>query len=96
MTDHSENISQLREQTGTILAQPARGHAMPPGSGPDGETCGSCIHLRQMRLPRHNRPGASRVYLKCSLMRVRWKRGRKTDVRAKDPACALWRKPDND
>jgi hypothetical protein len=65
------------------------------GYGPDGETCGSCSHLHRERIPRRCRPGASRVYLKCDLMREFWNRGRATDVRASDPACVMWKKPND-
>jgi hypothetical protein len=53
-------------------------HAAPPGSGPDGETCGSCANLVRKRM--------SKTYLKCSLMESKWTGGAGTDVRAKDPA----------
>jgi hypothetical protein len=72
-----------------------KGHAGTPGLGPAGETCGSCGHLHRSRIPRRGRPGASRVYLKCDLMREHWNRegaGRATDVRAKDAACSFWEK----
>jgi hypothetical protein len=58
------------------------GHAARPGSGPEGETCGSCSHLYRNRM--------SKTYLKCSLMRARWTGGGATDVRARDPACLKW------
>ena len=60
----------------------AKGHAWPPGTGPAGETCGSCRHLTRKRM--------ARVYLKCWLMRARWTGGGATDIKAKDPACAKW------
>lgn len=60
-----------------------RGYAMPPGTGPDGETCGSCRHKA------YNQPGAGR-FIKCGLMRAVWTHGPKTDIRAKAPACKLW------
>jgi len=58
------------------------GHAMPPGTGPTGETCGSCKHLV--------RKSMAKVYLKCGLTRQCWTGGRKTDVRARDSACIKW------
>lgn len=57
-------------------------HAAPPGSGPDGETCGSCANLVRKRM--------SKVYLKCGLVEKLWTSGAGTDVRAKDPACSKW------
>jgi hypothetical protein len=59
-----------------------RGHAAPIGSGPEGETCGSCDYVV--------RGDASRTYFKCSLMREIWTGGRATDVRAGDGACRRW------
>jgi hypothetical protein len=58
------------------------GHIMPPGTGPAGETCGSCKHLFRNRM--------AKTYLKCSLNRDRWTGGGKTDVRARDDACKAW------
>lgn len=58
------------------------GHAAPPGSGPQGETCGSCRHLARKRM--------AKTYLKCALMQAIWTGGGGTDVRARDPACAKW------
>lgn len=57
-------------------------HAAPPGTGPEGETCKSCLHIYRNRL--------SKVYLKCDLMRAHWTGGGGTDIRAKDPACSKW------
>lgn len=59
-----------------------RGHIMSPGTGPKGETCGSCEHLFRNQM--------AKTYLKCELNRVRWTGGRATDVRAKDQACSKW------
>lgn len=61
------------------------GHAACPGSGPDGQTCGSCRHLARKRM--------SKTYLKCELMRAIWTGGGGTDVRARDPACKKWEAP---
>ena len=44
-----------------------RGHASVPGSGPAGETCGSCASLRKR--------SGSRNYMKCSLTQGRWTGG---------------------
>lgn len=59
------------------------GHAMPPGTGPAGETCGSCVHLFR-----------AKTYLKCWLRRDRWTGGGASDVRAGDPACVKWLGPE--
>lgn len=61
--------------------QPA-GYAALPGTGPGGETCGSCKHLVENQL--------SRSYWKCGLMRRFWTGGAKTDVRKRSPACRNW------
>lgn len=57
-------------------------HAAPPGTGPAGETCGSCANLCRKRM--------SKVYLKCWLTEKLWTGGGGTDVRARDPACSKW------
>lgn len=62
-----------------------QGHVAPPGTGPEGETCGTCKHLCHIQM--------SRAYLKCELNRAAWTHGGKTDVRAKDPACRRWEAP---
>lgn len=59
---------------------PVRGHAAQPGSGPEGETCGSCNHLVRKR--------RARTYFKCGL--IRWTSGPATDIRKRDPACEFW------
>lgn len=61
------------------------GHAAPPGTGPTGETCGSCRHLFRNRL--------AKTYLKCNLRRSTWTGGAATDVRARDPSCKCWERP---
>lgn len=61
------------------------GHAAPPGTGPAGETCGSCAHLECKAM-------ASRYY-KCGLMKKHWTGGIGTDVCVRDAACAKWEKP---
>ena len=58
------------------------GHAAVPGTGPKGETCGSCVHLYRREM--------SKTYLKCFLMRAYWTGGEGTDVRAGDAACRRW------
>lgn len=40
-----------------------KGYAAPPGTGPKGETCGSCAHLYRNRL--------AKTYLKCALIHSR-------------------------
>lgn len=62
----------------------ARGGADRPGTGPVGETCGSCQHhvVRQY----------ARAYHKCALNRSCWTGGRKTDILVRWPACSKWEK----
>ncbi len=57
-----------------------RGHAARPGSGPAGETCGSCAQYRSVQ-------GGARSHPKCELARSRWTHGPGSDIRKCDPAC---------
>lgn len=61
---------------------PKRGHAARPGTGPKGETCGSCAHYTLRRL--------SKTYRKCALTKATWTGGPGSDIRARDPACSMW------
>lgn len=74
-------VDKRRKTTGRSTPLP-RGHVLPPGSGPVGETCGSCRHLFRNHM--------AKTYLKCELNRARWTGGGASDVRAKDAACAKW------
>lgn len=58
-----------------------KGHAGTPGCGPDGETCGSCTHVRRQS-------ATQKTYYKCGIGQVT--RGAATDVRLKDEACECW------
>jgi len=58
------------------------GMAGQPGTGPAGETCGSCKHLHLNRL--------AKTYFKCGLMREHWTGGAGTDVKRKSAACQYW------
>lgn len=59
-----------------------RGYAAPPGTGPTGETCKSCVHIARIRM--------AKTYLKCELRRSSWTGGGGTDIRASAPACRHW------
>jgi hypothetical protein len=59
-----------------------RAHPYPPGSGPRGQSCGTCAKL----CARH----FSKTYFKCHVLMGSWTSGRATDVRKKDPACLCW------
>lgn len=63
-----------------------KGHAAKPGTGPAGHFCRDCRHL-----VRHT---YAKSYLKCLLARDRWTGGGGSDVRARDPACSKWEKPE--
>jgi hypothetical protein len=62
-----------------------RGWAAPPGTGPAGETCGTCKH----RIHRGNSEGRGRSHQKCGKNPNRT-HGAATDIRAKDKACKFW------
>lgn len=64
----------------------AHGYAAPPGTGPTGETCGSCRYLYRNYL--------AKTYLKCLRNRVNWTGGRYSDVLSRSPACFLWQGED--
>lgn len=59
-----------------------RGYYYSPGTGPAGETCGSCKHIVRKQL--------GKVYLKCELNRARWTGGGGSDIRSRSPACKYW------
>lgn len=61
-----------------------RGFAARPGTGPAGETCGSCAHRCTI--------SHGKNYQKCGLIRHRWTGGPATDIRLKSPACMHWEK----
>jgi hypothetical protein len=65
-----------------------RGYFAAPGTGPAGETCGSC---RYHAIIEH----ANR-YHKCDRMRLRWTGGPGTDIRVRSPACRGWEEQDDD
>jgi hypothetical protein len=62
-----------------------KGYIAMPGSGPAGETCGSCKHLVRKQM--------SKTYLKCALASSFWTGGRGSDVLARSPACKRWEAP---
>jgi hypothetical protein len=55
------------------------GYADFPGTGPEGESCGTCKHI--VRFPK---------FRKCSLRRATWTHGYGTDILASAPACKKW------
>lgn len=62
----------------------ARGYADRPGTGPTGETCGSCTH--------HVIKSMGKRYHKCLLTRPCWTGGKATDILVRAPACSKWTK----
>lgn len=65
-----------------------KGMAAAPGTGPDGETCRTCVHKFRKRTP------AGYVKLKCKLMEPYWTCGEGTDIKAKYAACKHWESND--
>ena len=59
-------------------------HPAPPGTGPNGETCGTCKHIRRAGT------GSGKRFRKCWLMRRFWTHSYGTDIRCKDEACKWW------
>ena len=62
----------------------ANGYAATPGSGPEGETCGSCNNF----IRRGSYSG--KEFFKCEIMRASWTFGVGSDIRKKSPACRRW------
>ena len=68
------------------LQKPYRGlYAAQPGTGPVGETCGSCRHKRRMSM--------ANTWHKCELVQFGWTGGEATDIRLRTPACSKWEAP---
>lgn len=57
-----------------------KGMAGPPGTGPEGETCGTCANTVYVQYAKR--------YYKCKL--VNYTSGPATDIRLKTPACRHW------
>ncbi len=64
----------------------AKGYYFDPGTGPAGETCGSCKHICRNQM--------SKTYLKCGLNKHKWTGGPASDIRARSPACRYWERPE--
>jgi len=75
---YGEEIDLLGEQARRSVPKGYRGI---PGTGPEGETCGSCGN----RVTNQHQ----RKYYKCGL--TKWTNGAATDIRLKSPACSFWR-----
>lgn len=76
----------LMELPASALKHPRRskkhGHAAVPGTGPAGESCGSCNNMVRKEM--------SKTYLKCGLMAAYWTGGYGSEVRSHDRACRRW------
>lgn len=90
MTDLTKLERALTPQERRLLfkttARKNTGHAAAPGTGPFGQTCGTCEHLARTA------SGSGRVFRKCGLMESTWTHGPGTDIRARDLACSKWEK----
>lgn len=75
----------VADEARMLTPRPKGLYAALPGTGPAGETCGSCQHIARRRM--------AGVYLKCELTRAAWTRGAGTDIRARSPACSKWESP---
>jgi len=60
-----------------------RGYAAVPGTGPIGQTCGTCRFL-------HRNAEYSNTHFKCRLLYKQWTKGPGTDIVKKSPACSKW------
>ena len=80
----AELFENLPQQTATV-AYKGRAYAAPPGSGPVGERCKTCMHYAAREWDKR--------YLKCGLMRAYWTKGTGTDIKASSAACAKWEQP---
>jgi hypothetical protein len=60
-----------------------KAHPYRPGTGPAGQTCGSC--QKCSAIDYHNKR-----YYKCHVLMKYWTHGPGTDIRKKDPACKSW------
>lgn len=54
-----------------------------PGTGPQGETCRTCIHAAKIQY--HDN-----AYHKCDLMKNLWTHGPGSDIKLKWEACDKW------
>ncbi len=63
------------------------GYAAPPGTGPAGETCGTCQHKHSM-----SSNSGSKRFIKCLAAQERWTHGEGSDILAKSPACRAWKR----
>lgn len=72
----------FRAKTSVRKRVPDMAHAYAPGSGPPGQTCGTCDKCIAKQY--------NRTFYKCRVMLRHWTKGRATDVRKRDAACMAW------
>ena len=77
-------LVQLKREGKKRKPTKANGYAALPGTGPAGETCGTCAH--------HVRRRWSKVYNKCALRVDDWTMSTGTDIRVSSPACSKFKK----
>jgi hypothetical protein len=83
VTDLFGDPVSLKRGVGRNYVKP-NGYYFAPGTGPAGETCGSCAHCVRKHLSCRN------VY-KCWLNRDNWGGTRRTDILLVAPACKFWK-----
>lgn len=81
MPGQSELFPKPRQHT----ELPGDGYAASPGSGPKGETCGSCGRCKKVRFEREGRTAG---WNKCGLVKRAFSKS--TDIRLDAPACLHW------
>jgi len=59
------------------------GYGAPPGTGPAGQTCGTCGNCWRKNT------GGRRTYLKCLVGHV--SSSKASDIKARSPACHKWK-----
>lgn len=84
IADFSTGRTKMLGPKGGMHYTPKKGYAAKPGTGPQGETCATCVH--------HARVEMAKVYHKCNLMRPKWTGGAGTDILTKSPACSKFEK----
>jgi hypothetical protein len=87
MFGNTVTIEEARAMSKRKSPEP-KGYAAQPGTGPAGETCGTCRHLYRNRM--------AKTYLKCELMKAYWTGGAGSDIKARAPACRRWERADGE
>lgn len=61
------------------------GYPAEPGTGPKGETCGTCDNLHSKEMY------SGRVFYKCKILTPKWTGGAGTDVKLRSASCSYWK-----